>query len=51
MHNEKAALEEELGDIANVEDGQESDEEDSIASDLYSISSFGVDFDVETLVK
>lgn len=51
MHNEKAALEEELVDIGNVEDDQESDDEESIASDLYSISSFGVDLDVETLVK
>ena len=51
MHDERAALEEELNDISNVEDGQESDEEESIASDLYSISSFGVDLDVEALVK
>jgi hypothetical protein len=51
MQREKAALEEELGDISNVEDGQESEDEGSIASDLYSISSFGVDLDVEALVK
>lgn len=51
MQRDKAALEEELGDISNVEDGQEDEEEDSIASDLYSISSFGVDLDVEALVK
>ena len=51
MHDGKAALEEELGDIANVEDGEEDDEDESIASDLYSISSFGVDLDVEALVK
>jgi fructose/tagatose bisphosphate aldolase len=51
MHDEKAALEEELGDITNVEDGDESDDEESIGSDLYSISSFGVDLDVEALVK
>jgi len=49
MQSEKAALEAELGDIKNVDDGDENDE--SIASDLYSISSFGVDLDVEALVK
>lgn len=51
MNDGKAALEEELEDITNVEDNQEDDEDESIASDLYSISSFGVDLDVEALVK
>lgn len=51
MKNDKAALEEELGDIENVEDLQDSLDDESIASDLYSISSFGVDLDVEALVK
>ena len=47
MINEKTALEAELGDLTNVEDGQEGGEDSSIASDLYSISSFGVDLDVK----
>lgn len=51
MHNEKAALEEELGDLKNVDDGHDIDDDESIASDLYSISSFGLDLDVEVLVK
>ena len=51
MIDEKAALEQELLDLDNVDDGQEDDEHDSIASDLYSISSYGVDLDVEALVK
>lgn len=51
MIDEKAALEEELGDLSNVDDGQVADEDGSIASDLYSISSYGVDLDAETLVK
>jgi uncharacterized protein with ParB-like and HNH nuclease domain len=51
MIHEKAALEEELGDLNNVDDDQDGDEDTSIASDLYSISSFGVDLDVEALVK
>ncbi len=50
MRNDKAALEEELEDISNVEDEQEYDDA-SIASDLFTISSFGVDLDVEALVK
>ncbi len=51
MQNEKDALEEELQDISNVEDGDDDNENESIASDLYSISSYGVDLDVEALVK
>ena len=51
MVDEKAALEEELGDLSNIDEGLAAEEDDSIASDLYSISSFGVDLDAETLVK
>ena len=46
--NELMSLEEELEDLKNVND----EEEDAVTtSDLFSISSFGVDYPVETLVN
>lgn len=48
---DKEQLKDELSDLDNIEDIDEGDAEDSTASDLYSITSFGADLDAETLVK
>lgn len=51
MSSELKSLEDELDDLQNVEDDQGPEDDESIGADLYSISSFGVDLDVEALVK
>jgi hypothetical protein len=48
---DREQLEDELSDLKNIEDVDEVDAEESTASDLYSITSFGADLDAETLVK
>lgn len=49
MQNDIEALKLDLEDLENVEEDDESDDE-SVASDLYSISSYGVDQTAEVLV-
>lgn len=48
---ERKILEEELSDLKNTEENDGVNNEESTASDLYSITSYGADLDAETLVK